>query len=177
MMYSLFTGDTFFKTDWNHEFNSNQKDREKIVVKYKNKQGKTINKVVELENEEIEQNKHNPNLKIKDRIFEPYLMNMMMEKLDFKGKSEVKAGKLKMELNGVNILPPIKLKIFGDLDVDWVFESEDEIVFKMEAKAFKGNMVGSLINGYILLDLIENEYRYEYPFGGDNLPYNLEYSD
>ena len=148
-MYSLFENDAFFKTDWNTEINSKRKKKH------------TTPKI----------SKPNPNRIVKDYDLNPYLEGAICNT----ATGTIRDGMLKLEITGITKLIPISLYPFGDLKLNWTFERDDEIVFSFECQKFKGNIVGSWRDNYILFDLIENSRMIEHWSDSSFLPYTIKY--
>ncbi len=171
-----FINKTFLNSDWNHRrFNlgkeeKNRSDPGKYTIKYIGKNGEYKTKNVELEKQVPVKHKVNSNLKIKNQELKPYLMGKNLS-----GTGIINEGTLKIEINNINIKLPLKLMIFGDISVDWIFNDCNEIVFDMISDQFEGKMVGVLRGDYIFIDLLENKYGTEHQLKNTFLPYSIKY--
>jgi len=138
-MYSFFVNDPFFNLDWNQEFNLESK-KEKLKTKHYSKKSDSTFIL-------------NPNFKIKDQTLKPYLLGTEAESCS----ANIEKGILKIDIIGLKTKLPIKLKPFGDLDVDWTFKNRKEIVFELNSQKFKGNAIGYYIDKTLIIDLIERK--------------------
>lgn len=152
-MYSLFENDPFFQTDWNTHFNSKPKNVSVSLIPTPS---------------------INPNLKIRNQTFQAYLLKSAS---DYQSNVLVKDSILKASFTGIKEKFPLKIKIFGDLDVDWQFKDKKEILFEFKSKTFEGHAVGGWDrrNGIISIDLLERKDLKEDWLDETMIPYDLYY--